>query len=82
VKRKQTKYWIRHLVVTGAKYELGVGILVYYPLNNFAFVDCDRSDFQILLADKKFYRTFTRQVVLQEILTLSALEETEGKKTT
>lgn len=39
-------------------------------------VHCYRSYFEVLLADQNFNRAFMGQVILEKILTLSALEET------
>lgn len=64
------------LVISRAEDELGIWVEVYDPLDDFTLVHSDRADFKVLLAHQDFDRSFPRQVVLEEVLALMALEET------
>ncbi len=71
-----------NLIVTSAKYKLGIGILAEYPSDDLVFVHRKRSCLQILLVNEHFNRPFTNQVILQEVLAFSAMEKTTTRSKT
>ena len=68
------------LVVACAEDEFGVGVEVENAFDDFALVDGDGTDFEVLLADEDLDGSFTREVVLEEVLALVTLEETARRE--
>lgn len=46
-----------YLVVTGAEDEFGIGIAVQDSLDDFSFVNCDRTHFEVFLPDENCVRS-------------------------
>jgi hypothetical protein len=64
-----------NLIITSTEDEFNIRVQVKQPLHDFALVDSDRTDFEILLANEYFDWSLAGEVVLQQILALSALEQ-------
>lgn len=66
-----------YLVITCTEDKLRVRVQVQDPLDDLALVDRNRANLQILLADEDLNRALVREVVLEEVLALAALEQTD-----
>ena len=65
-----------YLVITRTEDKLRVRVQVQDPLDDLALVDRNRANLQVLLADEDLNRALVREVVLEEVLALAALEQT------
>ena len=64
-----------YLVITSAEDELGVGVEVEDALHDLALVHRERAHLEVLLAHEHLDRPLAREVVLEQVLALVALEE-------
>ncbi len=72
---ERAEHVLVRLVVASTEHELRLRVLVQDALHDLALVDCERPHLEVLLPDEHLDGTFVREVVLQQILALTALEE-------
>ena len=63
-----------YLVVTSTEHELDIGVEVHKALDDLTLVDRDGSNLEVLLPDHDLDGTLVRDVVLEQVLALPALE--------
>ena len=68
------------LVVARAEDELGVGVEVEDALHDLTLVHRERAHLEVLLAHEHLDRPLAREVVLEQVLALVALEETSRSR--
>ena len=65
-----------NLIVTCAEHEFCIGLLIQYAFDDLSLIYREWPDFQVLLANEHFYWTLVRKIVFQQVLALTALEQT------